>query len=122
MNALLIVAHGSRKQPSNEEVMTLTEQIRSLAAGVFDRVECGFVQFAEPTVETQVEKLIKQGVDAILLFPYFLGSGSHVTSDIPRLVRDTESRHPGIRVRATPHLGSLDGLQSLIFENVRQFG
>jgi sirohydrochlorin cobaltochelatase len=121
MNGLLIAAHGSRKQPSNEEVMSLTRQIRVLAADVFDRVECGFVQFAEPTVEAQLEKLVSEGVDRIVVFPHFLGSGSHVSNDIPRLVQGIESRHPGVRIRVTPHLGSLDGLQHLIYEKVRNF-
>ncbi|KPJ78246.1 MAG: hypothetical protein AMJ54_04545 [Deltaproteobacteria bacterium SG8_13] len=121
MNGLLIVAHGSRKQPSNEEVLDLTRQIRLLAGGVFDRVVCGFVQFAEPTVESQIEKLVSDGVENMVVFPYFLGSGSHVSNDIPRLVQETASRHPGIHIRVTEHLGKLDGLQALIFDAVRKF-
>ena len=121
MKGLLIAAHGSRKRLSNEEVMALTGQIRELAAGVFDRVVCGFVQFATPTVESQIEELVGAGVDSIVLFPYFLGAGSHVSNDIPRLVQDTENRYPGVRVRVTPHLGSLDGLQNLIFEMAKGY-
>ena len=120
MNGLIIAAHGSRKQPSNEEVTALAKQIRTLAAGFFDRVVCGFVQFAEPTVETQIEALVTDGVDNIVLFPFFLGSGSHVTDDIPRLVQEIERRPPGIRIRVTPHLGMLDGLHNLIFDSVRK--
>ena len=121
MNGLLIVAHGSRKKPSNEEVQALARQIGALAAGVYDRVACGFVQFAEPTVESQIEKIVSEGVENIVLFPFFLGSGSHVSDDIPQLVQDTQSRHPGLRIRVTPHLGILDGLAQLIFDRVREF-
>lgn len=119
MKGLLIAAHGSRKQPSNEEVTALARQIRMLAGDAFDRVECGFVQFATPTVEAQIEKLVGDGVDHIVLFPYFLGSGSHVSEDIPRLVRETERRHPGVRIRVAPHLGVLDGLADLILDRVK---
>ena len=121
MNGLLIVAHGSRKQASNDEVMALTAQIADLADGVFDRVVCGFVQFASPSAESRMEELVNAGVDTIVLFPYFLGSGSHVANDIPRLVQETENRHPDLRIRVTSHLGILDGLQTLIFETVRDF-
>ena len=120
MNGLLIVAHGSRKKPSNEEVLDLARQIEQLAAGIYDRVACGFVQFAEPTAESQIEMLVSDGVDQIVLFPYFLGSGSHVSNDIPQLVQQTQSRHPGVRIRVTPHLGNLDGLAQLIFERVKE--
>lgn len=121
MNGLLIVAHGSRKQASNDEVLALAGQIADLASGVFDKVVCGFVQFASPSVESRIEELVTAGVDTIVLFPHFLGSGSHVANDIPRLVRETEIRHSGVRIRVTPHLGRLDGLQNLIFETVRDF-
>lgn len=121
MNGLLIAAHGSRKQPSNDEVLALAGQIGQLAEGVFDRVLCGFVQFAAPSIETQIEKLVADGVDDIVLFPHFLGSGSHVSEDIPRLVRATENRHPGVRIRVTPHLGELDGLAELILDRVGEF-
>lgn len=119
MNGLLIAAHGSRKQKSNEEVMALARRVGKLANGVFDRVVCGFVQFAAPTIETQIEKLVSEGIVHIVLFPYFLGSGSHVSEDIPRLVRETKGRHPGIRIEVSPHLGRLDGLQKLIFDSVK---
>jgi sirohydrochlorin cobaltochelatase len=121
MNGLLIVAHGSRKKPSNEEVLALARQIGALATGVYDRVACGFVQFAEPTAESQIEKIVSEGVENIVLFPFFLGSGSHVSNDIPQLVQETRSRHPGLRIRVTPHLGTLDGLAQLIFDRVREF-
>ncbi len=120
MNGLLVVAHGSRKKPSNEEVLALARQIGKLAAGVYDRVACGFVQFAEPTVESQIEMLVSEGVENIVLFPYFLGSGSHVSNDIPQLVQQTHIRHPDVRLRVTPHLGKLNGLAQLIFERVKE--
>ena len=79
------------------------------------------MQFASPTVESRIEELIDGGVDTIVLFPHFLGAGSHVSSDIPRLVRETEKRHPAVRIRLTPHLGKLDGLEHLIFDKMKEF-
>lgn len=121
MNGLLIVAHGSRKPESNQEVFELTTRIEAMAAGDFDLVRCAFMQFADPTFEAQVESLVAYGADTIVVFPYFIGSGSHVTADIPALVEAAVDRHPDVSIRVTPHLGNMDGIQELILEQVRPF-
>lgn len=121
MNGLLIVAHGSRKPESNQEIFELTTRLETRNAGEFDLVRCAFMQFASPTFEAQVEEMIANGAETIVVFPYFIGAGSHVKSDIPALVADALARHPGVTIRVTPHLGRVDGIQNLIMEQVRRF-
>jgi sirohydrochlorin cobaltochelatase len=121
MNALLIVAHGSRKQESNEEVMALVGQIEEMAEGVFDWVRCAFVQFATPSFDSQIEDLVKRGATTVVVFPHFLGSGSHVSKDIPELVKKAAEEHPGLRLRTTPHLGKISGVTGLIFNQAKAF-
>ena len=120
MKGLLIAAHGSRKKPSNEEVLLLTKQIQELAEGEYDMVVCGFVQFALPDVESQIEALVDAGITTIVLLPYFLGAGSHVSGDIPQLVRNTQSRYPKVDIKVTAHLGRLEGLAKFIFDRVKE--
>lgn len=121
MNGLLIVAHGSRKPEANQEVFELTTRMEVTAAGTFDLVRCAFMQFASPSFESQIEELIATGAGTIVVFPYFIGSGSHVTTDIPALVAAAADNHPDVSIRVTPHLGSLDGIQDLILARVREF-
>jgi sirohydrochlorin cobaltochelatase len=121
MKGLLIVAHGSRKQQSNEEITALVRQVEEMAAGIFDAVRYAFVQFSTPAFDTQIEDLVQSGVKTIIVFPYFLGSGSHVSKDIPQLVKEAEVRHPDIEFRVTPHLGIVDGVAHLILNQVQGF-
>lgn len=121
MNGLLIVAHGSRKPQSNQEVFELTTRIEAMAANDFDLVRCAFMQFASPSFPSQIEALIADGADTIVVFPYFIGAGSHVTADIPALVKTAAEHHPGISIRVTPHLGKVDGIQALILGQVKKF-
>jgi len=43
MKALLVVAHGSRRKESNEEIAALTAKVAVRAAGEFDLVEYAFL-------------------------------------------------------------------------------
>ena len=55
----------------------------------------------------------------IVVFPHFLGSGSHVATDIPDLLHQARERHPGVAIRVAPHLGITPGLDVLIHEAVK---
>jgi sirohydrochlorin cobaltochelatase len=121
MKGLLIVAHGSRKNFANQEVVDLAGRIVNISSGVFDKVGCAFVQFGVPSFESRIEEFVDAGVDHIIVFPYFLGSGSHVTTDIPRLVAAAAERHPGVRLVVTPHMGVVEGLEELILGKVKTF-
>ena len=47
-NALIIVAHGSRKASSNEEVKALGEKVKSLQDKRYALVMTAFLEFANP--------------------------------------------------------------------------
>ncbi|MBA1332368.1 cobalamin biosynthesis protein CbiX, partial [Candidatus Endoriftia persephone str. Guaymas] len=44
--ALLIVAHGSRREASNQEVRQLTERVRVRAGPLYSEVACAFLELA----------------------------------------------------------------------------
>jgi sirohydrochlorin ferrochelatase len=118
MKALLIAAHGSRRQESNEEILGLARQIEAIAAGQFGAVRAAFLQFTAPSIHSQIDALVESGARSIVVFPFFISSGSHVRVDIPRLLQEARGRHPQIAFTITPHLGSLNGIKHLILQEV----
>ena len=50
MRCLLVVAHGSRRDESNLEILRLTEKVAALSDGRFDRVECAYLELADPLI------------------------------------------------------------------------
>jgi sirohydrochlorin ferrochelatase len=58
-----------------------------------------------------VEILSARGVDTVVVIPYFLTLGLHLQRDLPRLIREIEKSHPGLRVGVTP---PLDGHPAMI--------
>ena len=83
MKSLLIVAHGSRRAASNDEVRALSERVARQAGDAYRRVECAFLELAEPSIPDGIQAEIDAGAVDITVVPYFLSAGRHVAEDIP---------------------------------------
>ncbi|MGI9310157.1 MAG: sirohydrochlorin chelatase [bacterium] len=122
MKALLLIAHGSRRSPSNDEVGALAARLRDGTAEMnFDLVEHAFLEMAAPDIAQGGDKLIAAGADEIILLPYFLAAGAHVAADIPAEAARIQSRHPTVRITIAPHLGAADEMLSLLRDHLRRF-
>ena len=114
MKALLIVAHGSRRAASNDEVRELTARIRELADGRFNQVDCAFLELAEPSIPDGIECCVQKGADEVVVLPYFLSAGRHVISDIPSEVQTKQQQYPDVRITIAPYLGSAGSIAELM--------
>lgn len=114
MHSLLLVAHGSRRAASNDEVRDLTRALAAQAGGRFDNVACAFLELADPSIPEGLEACIRQGARRVVVLPYFLAAGRHVVEDIPALVEPVRKRHPQVEIRIAPHLGAAEGLAGLL--------
>ncbi len=112
--ALLIVAHGSRRESSNEEVRQLTKKMTSEAQGHFDAVRCAFLDLAEPSIPDGLRGLINDGFGDIIVVPYFLSAGRHVTEDIPEEVKTIAAEFPNAKINIAPHLGVASGVVKIL--------
>jgi sirohydrochlorin ferrochelatase len=114
MKALLLAAHGSRREQSNREVEALGKRLQDIARPEFSLVGTGFLELAQPSISDALECCIRQGAEEIVVLPYFLAAGRHVVNDVPEEVAPVRARHPEVKIRITPHLGSADLLPSLL--------
>ncbi|MCA1979895.1 MAG: CbiX/SirB N-terminal domain-containing protein [Thiobacillus sp.] len=106
MPSLLLIAHGSRRAASNDEVRALAERIRSLPDSGYDHVEAAFLELAEPLIPAGLHALAARGATEIVAFPYFLAAGTHVASDIPEAIAEFARARPDVAVRLSGHLGA----------------
>lgn len=105
MKALLLIAHGSRREGSNQEVRELAERLQQLAHGRFDFVVPAFLELAEPDIPTGVDCCVEAGATQVIAVPYFLAAGRHVVTDIPEELAQARRRHPGLDLRQCSYLG-----------------
>lgn len=116
MRALLVVAHGSRREASNDEVRQLTDNLRKMASDEFAKVECAFLELAEPSIPDGIDCCVGEGATEVVILPYFLSAGRHVVTDIPEIVSGSQSRHPEVNLRIAPYLGRAPTLVTSLLE------
>ncbi|MGB5604385.1 MAG: CbiX/SirB N-terminal domain-containing protein [Gammaproteobacteria bacterium] len=120
MNALLLVAHGSRLEQSNDEVSLLSDKLRASCHDDYTIVRTGFLELATPSIPDGIEQCISDGATRITVLPYFLNSGRHVVEDVPEIVADVSKQHPDIEIVVAPHLGASSLMVDLLIDSAKQ--
>lgn len=115
MKALLLVAHGSRRDASNEEVRDLTRQLQQADDG-FQYIACAFLELAAPSIPEGLRAAIAAGAGEVVVLPYFLSAGRHVVTDIPAAVAMVQAEHPEVPIRVAPYLGAADGVARILLQ------
>ena len=116
MKSLLLVAHGSRVQSSNEEIAALSDKLRERLKGRFDHVSCAFLEIAQPDIPSGLAACVAAGASEIVVLPYFLAAGRHINEDIPREVAKCD--HPDVPIRICDHIGGSAGMPELLVQAV----
>ncbi|KPK56427.1 MAG: cobalamin biosynthesis protein CbiX [Thiotrichales bacterium SG8_50] len=122
MRALLVIAHGSRREASNEEVRELTKQLTKRAGQRFGFVACGFLELAAPSIKDAIDCCVANGASEILVLPYFLAAGRHVVKDIPQQVNDALADYPHVSCNTVPYLGAAPAVVDLLLAIVADDG
>ncbi|MBM3972071.1 MAG: cobalamin biosynthesis protein CbiX [Planctomycetes bacterium] len=108
--AVLLIAHGSRLAAANADLLQLAEQLRSRFPGHV--IETAYLELTEPTIPKGAERCVTLGAKRVLLLPYFLSAGTHVTQDLSRFRAQFSEQWPSVRFDLCPPLG----LHPLILE------
>ena len=112
--ALVIVAHGSRREASNAEVRQLAQVIAGKVGERFMQVESAFLELAEPSIPDGIEKCIQAGADEVIVLPYFLSAGRHVSQDIPAEVEIKRKQYPHTSISIAAYLGADERVAELM--------
>ena len=114
MKALLLIAHGSRRDASNREVIELADKLAALAGNDFDLVKACFLELADPGIDMAVAECADLGVQHITVVPYFLSAGRHVAEDVPQELTEAARHHRGISITVCSHIGAISMMPDLL--------
>lgn len=103
--AFLLVAHGSRRQASNEEIKALTEKLSKRLNRHFSFISYAFLELAKPSIPDGVEACAASGADKVFILPYFLSEGVHVAKDIPTQIKEKKRQYPHIKIDIGDYFG-----------------
>ncbi|MCL5985249.1 MAG: precorrin-8X methylmutase [Actinobacteria bacterium] len=116
-NGVIILVHGSRGERGSAEIYQvlrrLTEGVKaSLASGV--EVIGASLQFNHPNLEEAVEYLVSKGADKLVIAPYFLFAGRHITEHIPHLIKKFNGIYPKVQFV----LSNVPGADELLVDQI----
>ena len=114
MKSLLLVAHGSRRTESNDEVRQLARDLEAKADGEYGQVACAFLELVEPSIPDGLRAMIRAGAREVIVLPYFLSAGRHVAIDIPAEVNIIRAESPEVDITLAPYLGASSGVVDLL--------
>jgi len=115
--ALLVVAHGSRRVLSNQEVKQMTAQLRDQLTKTksnYCHIDCAFLELAEPSIPHGITHCLTAQAQQIQILPYFLSAGRHVSEDIPRIVAEQQACYPDVSIQILPHIGAAQTMAMLL--------
>lgn len=117
--SILLLGHGSPKQDANKLDQVALMLHRMMHPGCREHcVKVAYLQFAEPGIMDTIRASIAQGAKKVILHPFFLSAGLHVTKDIPGLIEDARQSYPDVKFVYTEPLGIHEKLAQIVLERI----
>ncbi|HED12493.1 MAG TPA: cobalamin biosynthesis protein CbiX [Gammaproteobacteria bacterium] len=116
---LLIVAHGSRRQASNDQIRKLAIALSTCNNPAYCQVVAAFLELEAPSITAAIAQHVLQGARNIVVLPYFLAKGRHVEEDIPAQIRMSRTQFPEVTITLAAHLGAATEMTDLIFTHLQ---
>ena len=63
------------------------------------------MELADPSIGDAIQQLARQGEMDVVVVPYFLSPGRHITQDIPALVEAAKEANPGVSCSIADPIG-----------------
>jgi len=116
MHILLLVAHGSRREESNIEIVSLSEKISKFESKEFNKVMPAFLEFASPSIPEAIKECAEVGATKVTILPYFLSAGVHITRDIPNEITEASKGIQGLEIKVVDYFGSRDEIAQILLK------
>ncbi|MBF0557363.1 MAG: precorrin-8X methylmutase [Nitrospirae bacterium] len=116
---IILIGHGSPKKDANN-----LESLAAMLHGMLHPgccnccVAASYMQFASPDIMETITRQVMEGAGKIVLHPFFLNAGMHVTKDIPDLIEKAKALYPEVEFIYTEPLGLHEKLAQIVMERI----
>ncbi|MGH8719219.1 MAG: sirohydrochlorin chelatase [Burkholderiales bacterium] len=107
-DAIILFAHGARETEWAEPFKKIQRLVAERLPDT--RVELAFLEIMQPSLPDTITTLAAERVREIRVVPLFLAQGGHLKHDLPRLVSDLKTRHPGLSIEISRPIGEVDDI------------
>ena len=108
-HGMILFGHGARDARGAEPFERLVAKLAA-ARGDSGPVGLAFLELMTPDLPAAVAAQVAAGCDTITVIPVFFGQGGHVRRDLPQIVAQCETAHPGVRIRCAGAVGEDDAV------------
>lgn len=117
--AILLIAHGSRLPAANDDLRHVAGELVKRGHPV---AVASFLELAEPGMVEGGRMCVRAGAGRVVMMPYFLSAGVHVTRDLTE-ARDALAREfPAVSFVLAEPLGRHPALIGIVEERVAAVG
>lgn len=118
--SIVIIGHGSPRTEANIIHIIGSMLHDELHPGCSNGcVRTAYLEFGEPSIHDAIKSCVHSGAKRVIIHPYFLNAGVHVTEDIPGIIRQAEEAYPGVEFIYTEPLGVHTKLIHVIIDRIR---
>ncbi len=117
-DAALLVAHGSRRNEANAELVAVAERFAARRPELI--VEIAYLELADPDIPSGARACVERGATRVSLLPWFLSPGSHVRGDLERFRKQFSEQYPDVTFCCSPPLGVHDKLIDVLEERLEE--
>ncbi len=114
MQSVILFAHGSRDPLWRAPVEAVAQAVAQAAQDA--HVRCAYLELCEPDLPSAAAELVRDGARHIRVLPLFLGVGRHARHDLPLLLQNLQTEHPGVQFELLPTVGENPRVIALLAE------
>ncbi len=115
---VIILGHGSNLKRANDSLRKLAKAIKR--ENGLDIVEPAFLQLCKPDLPKVIKKLVKMGRKRIIIVPFFLFMGNHVSRDIPNAIKQEAKIYRGVKFIYAKNLGQDSRINGIVMDCIRE--
>ncbi|MFO0753966.1 MAG: precorrin-8X methylmutase [Thermodesulfovibrionales bacterium] len=123
MESIILIGHGSPKRDANNIELVGRLLHNTIHPGCTEGcVRIAYMKYGNPDIPGAIRASVESGSKKVIVHPYFLSSGLHVTEDIPEMIREAEALYPDVEFVYTEPLGTHEKLVHVIMERISTAG
>jgi len=115
---IIILSHGSRLKQANASLGKTVRTIRRKTG--LDAIAPAYLQFCRPDLERSVKSIVAKGHRTVIIIPFFLFNGNHVTRDIPHIIEKEKEKYPEVNFIYTKNLGEDTRISDIVADMIEE--
>lgn len=116
---VLLLAHGS----SDPRWCETFEKLASPSLAAIQDAAIAYMELSEPSLDAEVARAARDGVDKVTVLPLFLAAGRHLRHDVPAML-DKLSKEHGLDIELAAPIGEHpllgDAIRHIVEERLGQ--